>query len=150
FTHQFTTEFMALPSLAKTQREWCMKRSVYREQDYAFGQTMLTLRSAIGLTQGGLAEALGLSRRSIADWEAGGKYPTAKHLKHLIALAITHQAFQAGHEAEEIRSLWKASHQGTLLDELWLVDLLSQGQPLPAQAPNEIDRNPSQEMSTAE
>src|SRR4051794_23181869 len=108
-----------------------MKRYMYREQDYAFGQTMLTLRSAIGLTQRGLAEALSVSRRSVADWEAGGKYPKAEHLKHLIALAIEQKAFHAGHEVEEIHSLWKAAHQKTLLDELWLADLLSQGQARP-------------------
>ncbi|MFL5806900.1 MAG: helix-turn-helix domain-containing protein, partial [Roseiflexaceae bacterium] len=58
-----------------------MKRSSYREHDYEFGQLMLTLRSAIGLTQAGLAQALGVSRRSVADWESGGKYPKAAHLK---------------------------------------------------------------------
>lgn len=35
-----------------------MKRSPYGERDYAFGQRMLTLRTQIGLTQGGLAERL--------------------------------------------------------------------------------------------
>jgi transcriptional regulator with XRE-family HTH domain len=38
-----------------------MKRSSYGEQDYAFGQAMLTLRTTIGLTQAGLAELLGVS-----------------------------------------------------------------------------------------
>lgn len=108
-----------------------MKRSIYREQDYAFGQTMLTLRTAIGLTQQGLADALGVSRRSVADWEAGGKYPKADHLKRLIALAIAQQAFHPGHEAAEIRALWQAARQKTLLDELWLAALLAQDQARP-------------------
>ena len=38
-----------------------MKRSSYGERDYGFGQAMLTLRTAIGLTQAGLAEFLGVS-----------------------------------------------------------------------------------------
>ena len=38
-----------------------MKQFSYSEQDYAFGQAMLTLRTAIGLTQAGLAEFLGVS-----------------------------------------------------------------------------------------
>lgn len=101
-----------------------MKRFSYRDQDYAFGQTMLTLRTNIGLTQAGLAEFLGVSRRSIADWEAGGKYPKVKHLQAFIALAVQHRAFPAGDEADEIRALWKASRQKVLLDESWLTSLI--------------------------
>jgi len=102
-----------------------MKRSSYREHDYAFGQLMLTLRSAIGLTQAGLAQALGVSRRSVADWETGAKYPKAAHLKQFVTLAIKHQAFQVGHQADDIRALWKAAYQKELLNEVWLSDLLS-------------------------
>jgi predicted ATPase/transcriptional regulator with XRE-family HTH domain len=105
-----------------------MKPSSYREQDYAFGQQMLTLRSALGLTQGGLAQALGVSRRSVADWEAGAKYPKAAHLKQLVALAVAHHAFQAGQEADAIRTLWKAARQKELLSEAWLAEVLAQEQ----------------------
>ncbi len=55
-----------------------MKRSSYGEQDYAFGQAMLTLRTNIGLTQAGLAELLGVSRRAVGKWEAGGAYPRVR------------------------------------------------------------------------
>ena len=41
-----------------------MKRFSYRERDYSFGQAMLTLRTTIGLTQAGLADLLGVSRRA--------------------------------------------------------------------------------------
>src|SRR5579871_4547926 len=99
--------------------------SPYREQDYAFGQMMLTLRNNIGLTQEGLAEFLGVSRRTVGAWEAGSKYPTPHHLKHLIAFAIEQGAFPAGEEAESVRSLWRASHQKVLLDERWLAGLLA-------------------------
>src|SRR2546426_11124846 len=63
-----------------------MKRSSYGEHDYAFGQMMLTLRTHIGLTQAGLAELLHVSRRAVAEWEAGSSYPKAEHLKQLILL----------------------------------------------------------------
>ena len=43
-----------------------MKRYSYRERDYAFGQAMMTLRTSIGLTQAGLADLLGVSRRADA------------------------------------------------------------------------------------
>ncbi len=102
-----------------------MKRSAYRDRDYAFGQTMLTLRTAIGLTQTGLADYLQVSRRAVGDWEAGNSYPKVEHLKGFVALAVRHQAFQAGREEEEIRSLWQAARQKLLLDEQWLATLLA-------------------------
>src|SRR2546423_10473978 len=108
-----------------------MKRSSYSEHDYAFGQMMLTLRTHIGLTQVGLAELLGVSRRAVAEWEAGSSYPKAERLKLLITLGVQQQAFPAGREAEEIRALWKAAHQKLLLDEAWLHDLVTP--PVPVQ-----------------
>ena len=106
-----------------------MKRFSYGERDYAFGQMMLTLRSHIGLTQAGLAELLYVSRRAVAEWEAGSTYPKAEHLKQLIALGVQQQAFPAGRETEEIRALWHAAHQKVLLDELWLQGLLGKQRP---------------------
>src|SRR3989441_2022636 len=106
-----------------------MKRFSYRERDYAFGQAMLTLRTSIGLTQAGLGDLLGVSRRAVAQWEAGSSYPTAQHLQHVITLAVQQQAFAAGREAEEIRALWKAAHQKVLLDEQWLSTLLGRSPP---------------------
>jgi WD40 repeat protein/transcriptional regulator with XRE-family HTH domain len=107
-----------------------VKRAWYREQDSAFGQLMLTLRTNIGLTQVGLAKLLGISRHAVAAWEAGRSYPTAEHLKTFIALGVKLQAFASGRRAEEIRALWHAAHQKVLLDEAWLQGLLSQ-QPSP-------------------
>ena len=79
-----------------------MRRSSYRERDYAFGELILTLRSAIGLTQAGLSAQLGISKRAVGEWEAGSSYPKASHLQALIALAVKEQVFPVGHEAEEI------------------------------------------------
>ncbi len=84
-----------------------MKRySTYEERDYAFGQVMQTLRTTIGLTQTGLADLLGISRRSVADWEGGLSYPKADHLKQVITLGVRQQAFPEGREVGEIRALW--------------------------------------------
>ncbi len=107
-----------------------MKRHVYRERDYAFGQLVLTLRATIGLTQAGLAEPLGVSRRAVAEWEGGLSYPKAERLKQLIALGMRASAFAAGREEEEIRALWRAAHQKVLLDEAWLQDLLAPAAPV--------------------
>jgi WD40 repeat protein/transcriptional regulator with XRE-family HTH domain len=103
-----------------------MKRFSYRERDYAFGQAMLTLRTTIGLTQAGLAEFLGVSRKAVGGWESGGSYPKAEHLKALLTLAVHQGTFPAGREAEEIRAFWQAAHQKMVLDESWLSALLSQ------------------------
>jgi DNA-binding XRE family transcriptional regulator len=102
-----------------------MKTS-YCKRDYTYGATMLTLRTAIGLTQEGLASLLGVSRRAVGDWEAGSSYPKTEHLKKMIVLAVKQQAFPRGNEAQEIRALWKTAHQKVLLDEHWLSSLLEQ------------------------
>src|SRR5947208_10897726 len=112
-------------------RRSLVKRYSYHEQDYAFGQLMLSLRMQIGLTQAGLAERLHVHRRAVAGWEAGSSYPKADHLKELMTLAVQQQAFAAGGEEEEIRALWKAAHQKVLLDEDWLRDLLASPRPIP-------------------
>src|SRR5438105_9698305 len=46
-----------------------------------------------------------------------------------MALAVQHQAFPPGREAEEIRAFWQAARQKLLLDESWLSALLSQQLP---------------------
>src|SRR5437868_11448532 len=92
---------------------------------------MLTLRTNIGLTQAGLGDRLGVSRRAVAEWEAGLGYPKAERLKQLITLGVRASAFPAGREEEEIRALWRAAHQKVLLDERWLHDLV--GTPAPVQ-----------------
>ncbi len=107
-----------------------MKSYSYRERDYAFGQLVLTLRATIGLTQAGLADRLGVSRRAVAEWEAGSSYPKAERLRQLIELGVQLQVFPAGREAEEIRALWRAAHQKVLLDEAWLHDLVAPPVPL--------------------
>src|SRR6266704_1456317 len=107
-----------------------VKRYSYRERDYAFGQLMLTLRTTIGLTQAGLGERLGVSRRAVAEWEAGLSYPKAERLKEFITLCVQQHAFAAGCEEEEIRALWKAARQKVLLNEDWLRGLLAPAAPV--------------------
>src|SRR6266480_6359998 len=135
--HQVTCYFTPLhiPPLCvapPVHAEWrpLVKRDSYSERDYAFGQLMLTLRTTIGLTQAGLADRLGVSRRAVAEWEAGSSYPKAERLRQLIELGVQLQVFPAGREAEEIRALWRAAHQKVLLDEAWLHDLVAPPVPL--------------------
>ena len=96
----------------------------YRERDYAFGNLCVTLRTAIGVTQGELARLLGVTERAIQTWEGGSSYPKVNSLKRFIEVCVQHQAFAAGHEEEEIRALWQAARQRVLLDESWLHKLI--------------------------
>src|SRR5713101_4567214 len=114
-----------------------MKGSSYRERDYAFGQVMLTLRTRLELTQTELADMLGVTRRTVIDWEGGLTYPKADHLKQFVVLATQRQAWPFGREAEEVRALWQAARQKVLLDEAWLGGLLSHLQAHPASQPGE-------------
>jgi transcriptional regulator with XRE-family HTH domain len=98
----------------------------YSERDYTFGRKMLTLRDKIGMKQEKLGEVLGVSGRTVSGWETGNNYPKTEHLKAFIALAVQHQAFAEGSEAEEIRTLWKVARQRVLLDEHWLSTLLQE------------------------
>jgi len=112
-----------------------VKRHVYRERDYGFGQLVLTLRTTLGLTQVGLAEPLGVSRRAVAEWEAGESYPKAERLKAFIELCAHASALPPGREPpgreeEEIRALWKVP-----LDEAWLRDLLAPPAPVQLSPP---------------
>jgi len=115
-----------------------MSPHTYGERDYAFGQVMLTLRTAMHLTQVELAQFLYVSRHAVQGWEAGDSYPKAEHLKQFIALAVQQQAFRAGSEAEEIRALWQAAHQKVLLDDSWLSALLGQAPPSHTSLPPEL------------
>src|SRR5260370_7196603 len=106
-----------------------MKRSLYGERDYAFGQLVLTLRTHMGLTQARLAKLLRVSRRAVSTWELGSNYPASAHLKELIVLGVELGAFPTGREEEEIRAFWHAAHQKVLLDEPWLQGLLGTQHP---------------------
>src|SRR5215472_18497709 len=97
-----------------------MPRHSYREHDYAFGQAIFKLRTSIGLTQAGLADLLGVSRRAVGEWEAGSDYPKAEHLQHFLELCVQQHVFPPGREEAKIRALWKTAHQRVLLDEHWL------------------------------
>ena len=128
-----------------------MKRSSYGERDYAFGQAMLTLRTALGLTQAGLAELLHVSRRAVGEWELGSSYPKAQHLQQVITLAVRASAFPTGREAEEIRAFWQAAHQKVLLDERWLQELLGTQRPrLASGAPGPVEQTRSSEQVGAQ
>src|SRR2546421_5059153 len=132
------------------ERSLLMKQSFYGGRDYAFGQAMLTLRTAIGLTQADLAERLRVSRKAIGRWEAGASYPKAERLKALLAFAVGQQAFPAGREEEDVRAFWQVAHQKVSLDEPWLQGLLGIQRPrLALVAPRSVEQTHGAEHDSA-
>jgi len=127
-----------------------MKGASYRERDHAFGQISLTLRVATGLTQAGVATRLGVSRKAVGEWEAGISFPNTEHLKLFIALATGHQAFAAGREEVEIRTLWQMAHQKVLFVETWLCTLLPHAGVSQALQPNEETPGTSPALASPE
>ncbi len=135
---------MAIPEEVDRKKALMTKIS-HGERDYAFGQLMLTLRTATGLTQMGLADLLGVSRHAVGGWESGQSYPKAEHLQSFIVLGLQQHIFAAGRETEEIRDFWRAAHQKVLLDESWLQGLLY-ASPMPASA-NVVVEPPSTDLA---
>src|SRR2546423_3250675 len=129
-TDHFTSLHKCVAAPGHAEGRALVKSYSFRERDYAFGQLVLTLRTTLGLTQAGLAEPLGVSRRAVAEWEGGLSYPKAERLKAFIALCVQQHAFAAGREEEEIRALWKAARQKALVDEDWLRGLLAPAAPV--------------------
>ncbi|HTX71178.1 MAG TPA: helix-turn-helix domain-containing protein [Thermoleophilia bacterium] len=101
-----------------------MSQRGYHERDYEFGRRVRALRTGCHLTQSDLAEHLGVSRQTVVAWEGGASYPAPVHLRRLVDLCLDRQAFDPGHEAEEIRGLWLDARLQVPLDEVWLAHLL--------------------------
>src|SRR5215510_16287922 len=68
----------------------------YKPRNYAVGQTLLTLRYRTKLTQIELATQVGVSKRSVLNWEGGASYPKEGHLRRLIALFVAEGVFTPG------------------------------------------------------
>ena len=104
---------------------------VYRERNYAFGQQLLTLRTRAALTQGELAEQIGVHRRSLQKWEGGESYPKAETLQRLLAIFLVRGVFTSGQELEEATQLWRLVDQDapqrlTAFDSAWFARLLAE------------------------
>lgn len=63
-------------------------------------------RAKIYLTQKELAYLLGVSSRTVRDWEGEIRYPSPANLKKLIELFYHRQLFTHGQEQEEAEILW--------------------------------------------
>jgi transcriptional regulator with XRE-family HTH domain len=107
----------------------------YKERKYDVGQRLLTLRSKAKLTQAELAALVGVTRRSIQNWETSAAYPKEEALQRLLAALLARGVFTAGQEREEAVALWElvsqdGAHRLALFDEVWFASLLPPPLPL--------------------
>src|SRR6266702_5308505 len=91
----------------------------------SFRGLVLRHRGRAGLTQRELATSLGVSRRTVQDWEAGLSHPSAEGLEALIAALLAAGGLRVGHERDEARELWAAvlretPRMRTPFDDGWL------------------------------
>src|SRR6476620_9448736 len=103
---------------------------VYRDHKYEFGNHLLILRRRVALTQIALAEAIGVHRRSVQNWETGLSYPKAEMLQRLIAVFLRHHAFVLGNERAEALALWEQAardgpHPLPPFDAVWFARSLA-------------------------
>ena len=77
----------------------------YRYLSYDSGNAIQKMRNRIGLTQVGLAEYLGVSVRTVREWEAGGSHLKEERLKALIVLGMQYRAFANWH------TNWSCEHK---------------------------------------
>src|SRR6266849_5500710 len=95
----------------------------------AFQGLLLRHRGRTGLTQRELAARVGVSKRTLQDWEAGVSYPGVERLQALIAALLAAGGQALGHETLEAQELWSAALREaprlhTPFDPTWFAELL--------------------------
>jgi WD40 repeat protein len=94
------------------------------------------------MTQKSLADLLGVSDRTVHNWEIGESYPKSEYLKKFIALCIQYHLFPAGHELEKAREFWRIARQKVLFDEAWMRGLLDELCPVARPVSSQIVNEP--------
>jgi WD40 repeat protein/transcriptional regulator with XRE-family HTH domain len=96
----------------------------------SFRGLLLRHRTRTGLIQRVLAARIGVSLRSVQDWEAGLTYPTAERLQALVRVLLEAGGFSLGREGAEVHELWEAAareapRMRSPFDEQWFAGLLA-------------------------
>ncbi len=119
----------------------------YKLLDYRLGQQLLELRRKAGLTQREMASIVGVTEKSIRNWEGGVSSPTEANLKKLIETYLCSRTLPPGQELAKARALWKLADETTSrhcegFDEEWFATLLQQEQQI-AHVEHEERANPA-------
>src|SRR5918912_3981415 len=96
----------------------------------SFRGLLVRHRGRTGLIQRDLAARVGVSERSVQDWEAGLKFPSDQRLQALIRALLEAGALTSGRELSEARELWTAAKREAPrmhapFNEAWFVGLLA-------------------------
>jgi WD40 repeat protein/transcriptional regulator with XRE-family HTH domain len=83
----------------------------YKARDYQVAQNLLMLRTRAGLSQGEVADLIGVHRRTIQNWETSIGYPKEQSLQRLVALYLARGVFAPGQEQAEAEALWQLVSQ---------------------------------------
>src|SRR5260370_12636968 len=105
----------------------------YKQRDFRFAQQLVTLRKRTGLTQIEVALLVDMTEKSIRNWEGGSHYPSDANLRRLVELYLDKNAFEPGHERDEVHAIWGLLGESTrrntgIFDEQWLGALLNKRQ----------------------
>src|SRR5258708_29265334 len=92
-----------------------------------FSAMLGMLRVRVGLTQSDAADLLGISNRTIQNWESGVSIPQQEErLKQLIEILLVQDAFSEGREQEEAEVLWELAGKNVPFDVEWFKKFLTQ------------------------
>ncbi len=97
----------------------------------SFQGVLLRYRGRTGLTQRELAARVGVSTRTVENWEAGVNYPSALPLQALILVLLESGGLTVAREGVEAHELWAAAlrqapRMHTPFDEVWLAAVLAE------------------------
>jgi WD40 repeat protein/transcriptional regulator with XRE-family HTH domain len=111
---------------------------------------LLRHRGRTGLIQRDVAARAGVSLRSVQEWEAGDKFPTAERLQTLIQVLLDAGGMNRGREQEEARELWSAAEREsprmrTPFDDSWFARLVAANA---SQSPEHAPRAPGTWLGT--
>jgi WD40 repeat protein/transcriptional regulator with XRE-family HTH domain len=103
----------------------------YRPLDYEFGSLIQSYRRKAKLTQRQLAEMVGISKRSVLNWEAGSSYPQIHHLRQLVSIFLDRGCFNRQEEQTEAQFLWEKATSSKkevkeAFDPAWFNSLLKE------------------------
>lgn len=82
---------------------------VNKSPDYELGNLIQTYRYKAKLTQSGLAKLVGVSKRTVINWEAGTSYPQSGHLRRLVEIFLDRGCFTEQVEQGEAQFLWESA-----------------------------------------
>lgn len=76
---------------------------------------------------------MGVSEKTIRNWEGGSNYPSDIHLEKLVELYLDRAVFPSGHEQRDVHERWKQMRElipqrSGLFDEQWFARVLKERQ----------------------